>query len=66
MAASGKIRLFLKEKACNVKKSVVYLSLIHICSNNPQNVVTATMEGLKSLRDAAQVAAVRGKAVEEL
>ena len=35
-------------------------------SNNPQNVVTATMEGLKSLRDAAQVAAVRGKAVEEL
>lgn len=35
-------------------------------SNNPQNVVTATMEGLKSLRDAAQVAAVRGKSVEEL
>ena len=35
-------------------------------SNNPQNVVTATREGLKSLRDAAQVAAVRGKAVEEL
>ena len=27
-------------------------------SNNPQNVVTATMEGLKSLRDAQQVAAV--------
>ena len=35
-------------------------------SNNPQNVVTATMEGLKSRRSAAQVAAVRGKAVEEL
>ena len=35
-------------------------------SNNPQNVVTATIEGLKSLRDAAQVAAVRGKTVEEL
>ena len=35
-------------------------------SNNPQNVVTATMEGLKSMRSAAQVAAVRGKAVEEL
>ena len=31
-------------------------------SNNPQNVVTATMEGLKSMRSAAQVAAVRGKA----
>ena len=35
-------------------------------SNNPQNVVTATMEGLKSLRDAAQVAAVRGKTPEEV
>ena len=35
-------------------------------SNNPQNVVTATIEGLKSLRDAAQVAAVRGTAVNEL
>ena len=35
-------------------------------SNNPQNVVAATMQGLKSMRSAAQVAAVRGKAVEEL
>ncbi len=35
-------------------------------SNNPQNVVTATFDGLKSLRDAAQVAAVRGKSVSEL
>ncbi len=35
-------------------------------SNNPQNVVSATMEGLKSMRSAAQVAAVRGKTVEEL
>ncbi len=35
-------------------------------SNNPQNVVSATMEGLKSLRDAQQVAAVRGIAAEEL
>lgn len=35
-------------------------------SNNPQNVVTATMQGLLSLRDAQQVAAVRGKAVEDL
>ena len=35
-------------------------------SNNPQNVVTATIEGLKSLRNAAQVAAVRGKDVNEL
>ena len=35
-------------------------------SNNPQNVVAATMEGLKSLRDAAQVAAVRGKDVKDI
>ena len=35
-------------------------------SNNPQNVVTATMEGLKSLRDAQQVAAVRGIPAEVL
>ena len=35
-------------------------------SNTPQNVVSATMQGLKSMRSAAQVAAVRGKAVEEL
>ena len=35
-------------------------------SNNPQNVVSATMQGLRSMRSAAQVAAVRGKAVEEL
>jgi len=30
-------------------------------SNNPNNVVHATMEGLRSLRDAAQVAKIRGK-----
>ena len=35
-------------------------------TNNPANVVAATMEGLKSLRDASQVAAVRGKAPEEV
>ncbi len=35
-------------------------------SNNPQNVVKATMEGLKSLRSPEQVAAVRGKSVEEI
>ena len=37
-----------------------------LCTNNPANVVAATMEGLKSLRDAAQVAAVRGKTAEEI
>ena len=35
-------------------------------SNNPQNVVKATMEGLKSLRSPEQVAAIRGKSVEEI
>jgi len=35
-------------------------------SNNPQNLVAATMVGLKSLRDAVQVAAVRGKTVSEI
>ena len=35
-------------------------------TNNPANVVAATMEGLKSLRNAAQVAAVRGKTPEEI
>ena len=35
-------------------------------SNNPQNVVTATMEGLKSLRGAEEVAALRGKTVAEI
>ena len=35
-------------------------------TNNPANVVAATMEGLKSLRNAAQIAAVRGKTPEEV
>ena len=35
-------------------------------SNNPQNVVKATMQGLASLRGPEQVAAIRGKRVEEI
>ncbi len=35
-------------------------------SNNPQNVVKATMAGLTSLRSPEQVAAIRGKSVEEI
>ena len=35
-------------------------------SNNPSNVVKATMNGLLSLRDAQQVAAIRGKSVKEI
>ena len=35
-------------------------------TNNPQNVVAATMEGLKALRSPAEVARIRGKSVEEI
>ena len=35
-------------------------------SNNPQNVVAATFEGLKSLRGPAEVDLIRGKSVEEI
>lgn len=35
-------------------------------SSNPNNMVRATIEGLKSLKSAEAVAALRGKAVEEL
>ena len=35
-------------------------------SNNPQNVVAATFEGLKSLRGPEEVARIRGKNVDEI
>lgn len=35
-------------------------------SNNPQNVVKATMQGLRSLRGPEQVARIRGKSVEQI
>lgn len=35
-------------------------------SNNPANVVAATVDGLKQLRDAQQVARTRGKSAEEI
>ena len=35
-------------------------------SNNPQNVVKATMQGLMSLRGPEEVARIRGKSVEEI
>ena len=40
--------------------------LFVVVSNNPQNVVAATFEGLKSLRGPAEVARIRGKSVEEI
>ena len=35
-------------------------------SNNPCNVVTATINGLAALRTAEEVAAIRGKSIEEI
>ena len=35
-------------------------------SNNPNNVVAATFEGLKAMRTVEEVAAVRGKSAEEI
>ena len=35
-------------------------------SNNPANVIAATMQGLKSLRNVQQVAVYRGKTAEEI
>ena len=35
-------------------------------SNNPCNVVRATFQGLKALRTAEEVAAIRGKSVKEI
>ena len=35
-------------------------------TNNPYNVVRATIEGLKALRSAEEVAAIRGKTVKEI
>jgi small subunit ribosomal protein S5 len=53
-------------------RAVVELAGIHdirtkcIRSNNPCNVVRATIEGLTSLRSAKEVAAKRGKTVKEI
>ena len=37
-----------------------------IGSNNPNNMVNATIEGLKSLKSAEEVARLRGKSIEEI
>jgi len=53
-------------------RAVLELAGIHdiLCkslgSNNPINVVLATIEGLRSLKTAEQVAALRGKTVKEI
>ena len=55
LIAGGAVRAVLE--AAGVK---------NILTHNPHNLVKATMQGLRSLRTAAQIAAVRGKTVEEI
>ena len=58
--AGGPVRDVLD--ACGIKNIVTK----SIGSNNKINVVRATLEGLKQMRSAEQVAKLRGKTVEEL
>ena len=58
--AGGPVRDVLE--ACGIKNIVTK----SIGSNNKINVVRATIEGLKQMRSAEQVAKLRGKTVEEL
>ena len=58
--AGGPVRAVLE--ACGIKNIVTK----SIGSNNPINMVRATLAGLGQLRSAEQVAAMRGKTVEEL
>ena len=58
--AGGPVRDVLE--ACGIKNIVTK----SIGSNNKINVVRATLEGLKQMRSAEQIAHLRGKTVEEL
>ena len=58
--AGGPVRDVLE--ACGIKNIVTK----SIGSNNKINVVRATLEGLRQMRSAEQVAKLRGKTVEEL
>ena len=58
--AGGKVRAVLE---CAGIKNIRAKCLR---SNNPTNVVKATMEGLKSLRSASEVASIRGLNEEDV
>ena len=58
--AGGKVRMVLE--AAGIKN----IRAKCLRSNNPTNVVKATMEGLKTLRSAAEVAAIRGISEEDI
>ena len=58
--AGGPVRAVIE--ACGIKNIVTK----SIGSNNKINVVRATLEGLRQMRSAEQVAKLRGKTVEEL
>ncbi len=58
--AGGSVRAVME--ACGIKN----IRTKCLRSNNPTNVVRATIAGLASLKSAEEVARLRGKAVEEL
>ena len=58
--AGGPVRAVME--ACGIKN----IRTKSHGTNNPINMVKATVEGLKELRTAEQVAALRGKTVEEI
>jgi len=68
----GAGKVLLKPAAPGTVRAIVEMAGIRdirtksLRSNNPCNVVRATMEGLKSLRSAKEVAEIRGKSVKEI